>query len=388
MQNEITTGLLQATLTQELVNSAFEIARTNRTGILSVATMGAVQLATEGDTLQWLDHKVDAQGSTVTTAASDTDTAIVVAAGSKFRVGMLVSVQNSDEVILVTAVDTATNTLTVERGFGGTTAAAIALNSELVVDSTSREENSLAENDGLLQPIKRSNYFQTMDTALEMSRRALAKVEFGNTNDLTVQLAERVRQLAIQMDRALVRGRKATATIGGKERTYTGGLKYFLDQPDALKFQNGGQALSLDNINNVNAEIVKNGGIADTIAVGIDKARDISKLVRGNYSSERLADWSADEGSVLRLPTDLPLIGNVNTIVIDTNLNDDELVIFDKSKINVIPMAANNAADSGAWRTMDATQPAQDGQRVRIVGDFGMEIRQSETHMARLSDIG
>ena len=122
--------------------------------------------------------------------------------------------------------------------------------------------------------------------------------------------------------------------------------------------------------------------------MGINKARQINNLVSANYSSQRLSDWTSDEGSVMRLPTDLPLVGNVNTIVIDTNINDNELYIYDSSKLSIIPMASNNANASGDWRTLDATQPGQDGQRVRVLGDFGMEIRQSKTHMARLHNIG
>ena len=36
------------------------------------------------------------------------------------------------------------------------------------------------------------------------------------------------------------------------------------------------------------------------------------------------------------------------------------------------------------WTTKDATQKGQDGERVCILGDFAMEIRQSKTHMGRL----
>ena len=106
-----------------------------------------------------------------------------------------------------------------------------------------------------------------------------------------------------------------------------------------------------------------------------------------NYSSQRLGDWSTDEGGVYQLPTDLPLVGNVNKIVIDTNLADDELMIYDSSKLAIIPMASGNATDSGAWHTMDATAKGQDGQRARILGDFSFEVRQSQTHMGRLYNI-
>lgn len=387
MADPITSGLLASALDNETINEAFEIARSNRTGILSVVGMGAPRAAFEGYKMGWLDMRVDATSSTVDGAVLVGGTTVSVATGDggKFRPGMTISPTGSDEVMLVTAVSA--DDLTVTRGFGGTTAVALTDGQVITIDSVGREENSTAENDGIFQPENVQNFFQTMDTAVEFSRRALATIQFGNTNDLTFQVSERIRQLAIQMDRALVRGRKATATIGGDTVTYTGGLRYFLDQVGAIKTDNSAAALTLDAINAINAEIVARGGMANTIAVGIKQARKLSALVAGNYSSQRLADWSADEGSVLQLPSDLPLVGNVNRIVVDTNLADDELVIFDSGMVSVVPMAANNANASGAWRTLDATQNGQDGERTRIIGDFAMEVRQSKTHMARLYNI-
>lgn len=386
MANEILSPNLSALLTEKVINEAFEIARSNRAGILQTVNFGAARTPFDGYKLSWLDMRVDATNSATTAAVLVGATTVPVVDGSKFRAGMTLSPVGSDEVLLVTAVSG--NDLTVTRGFGGTTAAALTSGQVLVIDSVAREENSLAQNDGIFQPDPVENFFQTMDTAVEFSRRALATMQFGASNDLSFQVAERVRQLTIQMNRALVRGRKATATIGGKAVSYTGGMRYYLDQAGAIKVDNSAAALTLDAINALNAEIVSRGGTSNTVAVGLKQARKLSALVSANYNSQRLADWSADEGSVLQLPSDLPLVGNVNRIVVDTNLADGELVIYDSSMINVIPMANGNAADSGNWRTVDATLPGQDGQRVRIIGDFGMEIRQSQTHMARLYNIG
>jgi hypothetical protein len=381
-----TSGLLNSLLNDKVINEAFEIARSNRTGILQTVSMGSPRLAFEGSKLSWLDMRVDATSSTTTSSVLVGGTTVPVADGTKFRAGMTLSPTDSDEIILVTAVSS--NDLTVTRGFGGTTAVALTSGQVLTIDSVGREENSTVQNDGIFQPDPIENYFQTMDTAVEFSRRALATLQFSGTNDLTFQLSERIRQLTIQMNRALVRGRKASATIGGNPVTYTGGLRYFLDQVGAIKTDNSAAALSLDALNTLNAEIVARGGMANTLALPIKQARKISQLVSAQYDSVRLSDWSADEGSILTLPSDLPLVGNVNRIVIDTNLSDGEAIMFDSSMISIIPMAAGNAADSGAWRTLDATANGQDGQRTRIIGDFGMEIRQSKTHMARLYNIG
>lgn len=382
----VTSGLLNSLLNDKVINEAFEIARSNRTGILQTVSMGSPRLAFDGYKLSWLDMRVDATSSTTTNSVLVGGTTVPVADGTKFRAGMTLSPTGSDEVILVTAV--AANDLTVVRGFGGTTAAALTNGQVLTIDSVGREENSTAQNDGIFQPDPIENFFQTMDTAVEFSRRALATLQFGSTNDLTFQLSERIRQLTIQMNRALVRGRKATATIGSDTVTYTGGLRYYLDQSGAIKTDNSAAALTLDALNTLNAEIVSRGGMANTLAVGIKQARKLTALVSANYNSQRLAEWTADEGSLLQLPSDLPLVGNVNRIVIDTNLADSEVIMYDAGMISVIPMGAGNAEASGAWRTLDATAPGQDGERTRIIGDFGMEIRQSKTHMARLYNVG
>lgn len=386
MANEILSGSLAAALTDEVINGAFEIVRSTRTGILAVVGQTtAAQEVSDGCKFSWLDTQVDATSSATTAQVLVAATTVPVVDGAKFRTGMLVAPAGSGEVMLVTAV--VANDLTVVRGFGGTTAAQIASGDVITIDSVGRQENSLAENDGIYQPEVVENFMQTMDTSIEMSRRALATMQHGNTNDLNFQLQLRLAQLVTQMDRALVRGRKATATIGSDLHTYTGGIRYFLDQTGAIKTDNSAAALTLDAISDLNAEIVTRGGMADTVAVGIAKARTINNLVGQNYSSQRLSDWSNDEGAVNRLPSDLPLVGNVTNIVIDTNLDDDELVMFDSSMVNVKHMDSNNANASGAWRTLDATQNGQDGQRVRILGDFGMEVRQSKTHMARLYNI-
>ncbi len=131
--------------------------------------------------------RVDATSSPTTAEALAAATTVAVADGTKFRAGMTVSPVGSDEVLLVTAVSG--NNLTVTRGFGGTTAATVASGTVLVIDSVGREENSGAENDGIYQPDPMENFFQAMDTAVEFSRRALATIQFGNTNDLSFQVS-------------------------------------------------------------------------------------------------------------------------------------------------------------------------------------------------------
>ena len=54
MPNTIISGALAQALNQEVINTAFEIARSNRTGILSVVNFGEAAQAYDGYKMGWL----------------------------------------------------------------------------------------------------------------------------------------------------------------------------------------------------------------------------------------------------------------------------------------------------------------------------------------------
>lgn len=369
---------LAAYLDNKMINEAFEIARTSRTGVLATIGFGAAKRPYEGYKQSWTDAYKGADSVTSSAAHTDTVTTLTVDSTAVLKVGSVIG--NGEEVMYVSAILGPT-TATVVRGVGGTTAETIADNDVLTIDSVGVVENSTGTDDNLYQPILTENFFQTMDTQINMSRRAVATLQYGDTNDLQFQLGERLRQLAINMDRMIIRGRKFAQGAGDSLISYSGGFKYFNDQTGGIKIDASGAALSTILINNLNEQIVDAGGTTNSIAVSVAKARDIHAIVSANYNSERLSDWVADEGSVFQLPTDMPLVGNVNNIVIDTNLADTEVMMYDSTKLSIVPMAAGNGGEAGNWHTKDSTQPGQDGESARIIGDFSLECRQSLSHM-------
>ena len=105
----------------------------------------------------------------------------------------------------------------------------------------------------------------------------------------------------------------------------------------------------------------------------------------------RSLGWSREVCAVLLLCVPLGNTSYLGYPLVQAMRGEEALpyaVIYDAGMISIVPMANGNASDSGNWRTLDATQPGQDGERTRIIGDFGMEVRQSKTHMARLRNIG
>ena len=385
-----TSNLLLAALTDKRINDVFDIVRRDRTGVLATITMEAPLAPYEGYKGSWIDSYSGADRVQVNGAIAAGVTTLVTDASYVLRVGTIMTVPSSGEVIYVSAV-ASTTSCTIQRSVGGVAAAAIQDNEVLIIDSIARPENSVGQDDGIWQPETMENFFQTIDTQINMSRRAMATMTFGNTNDLNFQLEEKIKQLAIKLDRMIINGQRFTIGTGDSLVSATGGFRFYNDLASAsvsgLKSDAAGAALTQVMINNLNQAIVTEGGTTNTLAVSIAKARDLHAIISANYSAERLADWSQDEGSIFQLPTDMPLIGNVNQIVIDTNLRDTEVMMYDSSKISLAPMSAGNGTDGGNWRTKDATAVGQDGSAARIIGDFMVKVRQSKSHMGLIHNL-
>ncbi|HHZ69605.1 MAG TPA: hypothetical protein EYN54_04830 [Methylococcaceae bacterium] len=381
---------LLAALTDKRINDVFEIVRRDRTGVLATISMEEPLRPYEGYKGSWIDSYSGADRVVVNGTIAAGVTTLVTDASSVLRVGTIMTIPSSGEVIYVSAV-ASTTSCTIERSVGGVAAASINDNEVLIIDSIARPENSIGEDDGIYQPETVENFFQTIDTQINMSRRSMATMTFGGTNDLNFQLEERMKQLAIKLDRMIINGQRFTTGTGDNLVSATGGFRFYNDLASVsvagLKSDAAGAALTQAMINNLNESIVTEGGTTNTLAVGIAKARDIHAIISANYSSERLSDWTQDEGSIFQLPTDMPLIGNVNQIVIDTNLRDTEVMMYDSSKITVAPMAQGNGVDGGNWRTMDATAVGQDGNAARIIGDFMVKVRQSKSHMGLIHNL-
>src|SRR4051812_48457853 len=95
-----------------------------------------------------------------TYANATTDTSFVVDHADRFRVGDQIQIDASAEVMLVTAVNTGTSTLTVVRGYGGSTAAALADNQVLHILGNAALEGDAADTARFASRSRKTNYTQ------------------------------------------------------------------------------------------------------------------------------------------------------------------------------------------------------------------------------------
>jgi hypothetical protein len=119
----------------------------------------------------WWDNEIEASSTKINHAAgyAADATDIVVDDASLFLVKDIILNANTMEQMLVTAVTAATNTLTVTRGYGTVTAAAITDNDDIVWMLNAMEENSNAPDSRTSQPTYDYNLVQEIRTPFEGS---------------------------------------------------------------------------------------------------------------------------------------------------------------------------------------------------------------------------
>ena len=175
----------------------------------------------------WLDRELEARWDAINNSSGydSAATSIVVDNGGYFRAGMIVKVPRTGEVILATAV--ATNTLTVKRGFGETTAAAIVDNDPLLIIGNVNEEGSGAPADAGGNPTKEYNYTQIFKTPFSVTNTANAIATYGGKL-ITQEQKDKGVLHRIDMERAFLFGERKEDTTGTHAKRSTRGLVKFL----------------------------------------------------------------------------------------------------------------------------------------------------------------
>ncbi|MCC7407116.1 MAG: DUF5309 family protein, partial [Phycisphaeraceae bacterium] len=152
-----------------------------------------------------------------------TETAFDVAHGSRFRVGDQVQAEGSHEVMLVTGVST--NTLTVTRGYGGTTASAITNGKVLRILGNAALEGDDRPATRYTNRVRRQNYTQIFTASVEVSGSQLAARRVGVEDELDYQKQERLRELLRDLENCVIHGVSPASTQQGSStvrRTMTG----------------------------------------------------------------------------------------------------------------------------------------------------------------------
>lgn len=170
---------------------------------------------------------VNMSGGTWSTA-----TVITVDNGGYYGTNSLVQVQRTGEVMRVTTMSASGNTITVTRGWGASTEAALLDNDSLTILGGMAHEGATSENGRTTKKVFDYNYTEIKRTPFEFTNTELATDLYGEA-DLSYQARKKAAEHSVEIENVLLFGSRGTSntlsddTLGAAVRS-TGGINQFI----------------------------------------------------------------------------------------------------------------------------------------------------------------
>jgi hypothetical protein len=325
---------------------------------------------------EWLEDSLLPNSDTVndaTIAGPTTDTAFDVAHAARFRVGDQIRLDGCFEVMLVTAINTGTNTLTVVRGYGGTTAQAVTNSAIVEILGNAALEGDDAAAARFAARSRRTNYTQIFSSTVEVSGSELAVKQIGLAHELNYQKQQRTRELLRDLENCVINGVAPAANPEGSasvRRTMRGLLSFITTnafKPGVAGFPNDSTA-SENQLNHALRAIWKGSNAqADIILVGAGQKRAINLL---NFTLRRYAAGDESFRSMINIfESDF----GVCRMVMSRWVPAGTVVILDSSRLEVLPLAGRTFQ----YKPLAATGDRESGQ---IIGEYTLELRNENAH--------
>jgi hypothetical protein len=301
------------------------------------------------------------------------DTQFVVENAVRFRVGDQVRVEDSTEVMLVTAVNTGTNTLTVVRGYGGTTPVGLADDQVLQILGNAALEGDTADAARFTSRTRKTNYTQIFSATVEVSGSELAVRQVGVQDEVDYQKQQRLRELLRDLENCAINGRSAAASPEGSasvRRTMKGIVPFITTNtfvPGSGGFPSD-LTLTEEQLNAALREIWKSGsGHVDTIVVNGQEKRWINAFIGTN---RRYADQAQ---TFTNLVSAYESDFGVCRVVMSRWAPKGTVLLLDSSRIEVMPLAGR----SFQYKPLGATGDRESGQ---VIGEYTLELRNENAH--------
>jgi hypothetical protein len=323
---------------------------------------------------EWLEdellpNKDAVNDSTFSDPSTDTD--FVVDNGSRFRIGDQIQVEGSKELMLVTAIST--NTLTVVRGYAGTTAEDLADNQVINILGNAALEGADKPNARFTNRSRCGNYTQIFTATVEVSGSDLAASQLGLADEMDNQKQSRLRELVRDLENTVINAGQPASNpegSGSVRRSMKGIIKHL----STNIFHTGdsgfpsGTDLDEAKINYVLRKIWENSsGNVNLIVVGGFQKRKINA-----FCSDSRAYGANDT-------TFTDMIGiyesdfGVCRIVTTRWMPQDAVLLLDSSRINVLPLAGR----SFHFKPLASSGDYECGE---LIGEYTLELKNEAAH--------
>ena len=323
---------------------------------------------------EWLEdallpNKDAINDSTYTDPAADTD--FVVDNGGRFRVGDQIQVESSEELILVTGIST--NTLTVVRGYAGTTPEDLADNQVISILGNAALEGADKPAARFTNRSRNSNYTQIFTKTVEVSGTDMAASQLGLADEMDYQKQERLREMLRDLENTVINGGQPASNpegSGSVRRSMKGIVQHF----STNVFHTGdsgfpsGTALDEDKINYVLRQIWESSnGNVDLIVVGGFQKRKI------NAFSSDSRTFGANDTTFTDMVSVYESDFGVCRIITTRWLPKDAALLIDSSRVNVLPLAGR----SFHFKPLASSGDYECGE---LIGEYTVELKNEAAH--------
>jgi len=328
-------------------------------------------------THEWLEDQIGGRAVTATAATSGGVLTVSAADAAKLKVGSLLVLKDDPALFRVSVISGTSVTVTLAAANGSSTTAATipSAGGTFIIVSTPMGEgsgNGDGEENYSLGTVC-SNTTQIFRKEIILSGTALAVNLYGNAdNQVNRQTAFALSELARDMNRVALFGRKVAATSGVKGEA--GGLYYFGTGAGALSVNASGAALDSFLINDAAQKIMSEGGDPMQILCSPGQARVLSNEFRDRIQVLRSDDRRGAYVAVI--------VNEVNgrglTILADPDVPDQDAWVLDPSGFGLANLKGRAIADA------DSTPKGFDGIRRTALGELTFEFKNVHQRCCRI----
>ena len=301
----------------------------------------------------------------------DGETSFDVTNGDRFRVGDQIQTEGSEELMLVT--DVSGNTITVVRGYAGTTPEDIADGQVINILGNAALEGGDKPAARFTNRLRLGNYTQIFTAGVEVSGTNIAAGHLGISDEMDYQKGERLRELIRDLENTVINGGQPAANQQGSasiRRSMKGIIPHIsthIYRPSDSGFPSG-DGLDEAKINYVLRQIWENSsGSIDLIVVGGYQKRKINAFLSASRSF----------GPSDRAYTDMVSIYEsdfgVCRIITSRWVPQDSVLLLDSSRISVLPLAGR----SFHFKPLASSGDYECGQ---LIGEYTLELRNETAH--------
>jgi len=315
---------------------------------------------------EWNEDEMFATESTATNTAG-TGATLQVTSAEPFRDNQII--QFNDELILITAGG-GTTTLTVTRGYAGTTPEAIAIGDTVTVMYNQGTEGAAARAARSKVRVNKYNYTQIFDDTIDISGSTAEVDQYGIKMMYEYEKQKKLAELALSLEQAIING---VSYVSGNVRNMAGIRSIITTNvTDA-----SGVDISLDILQDSIQDIWERGGMkgdADhRILVPATQKRKISQLFDDQLL---ISQMETKRGTrVSGIVTDF---GEV-PVMLMKNLKADEIIITDVNRLKVKPLGSRSFFHKYLGEVGD-------NEHGMLIGEYTLECKQEKAH-ARIKSL-